>query len=497
MIPRIQRRGHSFKGVTAYLMHDKGAETTERVSWTETVNLRTDDIEKAAKIMAWTDMHRDDIRAACGGSAVGAKSKAGNVYHCSLSWAAGESPSAAHQRDIVRDYLEHQGLAGHQYYAVGHSDTGHAHVHIVVNLVQHETGKIHELSFDKRKAQSWALAYEKEHGLHCQLREDNAAKAKEGQPSKYRTKKQDYAPAVTRAYRAADNGKAFVHALKKEGLTLCAARRGAGFVIVDKKGDIQKLARQLELDEKGKAKTAAINTKLADIDRSSLPDADRLAAQCRAALSQEPQKKDVKAGRPDEDKTAAKAPEQDRQQQALLARATEQRRERLQVDQKRERYRLERRLRAARPDKEAPIRKRWGVHIIENKQIAATLKAKLSARGLRGFLYRARHGKQAREDIKNAQKSRRNAQNRQAEEISVLDKSDRAQFAKLDQRHKTARQALEQELTTGFAPGRESSTDEQSRSALSKEFMERVKQRAHKAQERDARNRDLNPGRTR
>ena len=277
MIPRIQRRGYSFKGITAYLMHDKGALTSERVAWTATGNLRTNDIFKAATIMAFTDMRREEMRS----NSVGARSKAGNVYHTSLSWAAGEKPRKEHQRETVQAYLKHQGLDKHQYYMVGHRDTDHAHVHIVVNLVNPRTGKIHELAFDKRKAQKWALEYECRHGLHCQVREQNEKKRKVGKSTKYREQKQDYSTLVTHAYHASDSGKAFVHALGEKNLFLCAARRGSGFVIVDARGDIQKLARQLDIEEKGRAKTAAINRKLADLDHSALPDADELSVKLR------------------------------------------------------------------------------------------------------------------------------------------------------------------------------------------------------------------------
>ena len=103
MIPRIQRRGFSFKGITDYLMHDKEAQTSERVAWSRTENMRTDDVEKAAKVMAWTDLHREELRAGYRAengmepSAAGAKPEKGRVHHCVLAWAVGESPSEDHQ----------------------------------------------------------------------------------------------------------------------------------------------------------------------------------------------------------------------------------------------------------------------------------------------------------------------------------------------------------------------------------------------------------------
>lgn len=277
MIPRVNNRGHSFKGVMAYLMHDKQAQTDERVLWHETGNMATHDPNKAAMVMAWTDVNAELLKAEAKGSTAGAKTEAGAVYHYSLSWAHGEAPDVDHQKEQAIATLGRLGLQDHQYVMVAHDDTDHAHVHVVANLTHHETGKRHTPSLDKRELQSWALEYEQEHGVHCDQRDLNAQSREQGIPTKYRDQKQDYSVAVTRAYHAADNGQSFTHALEAEGLHLASARRGSSYVLVDSKGDIQKLARQLDLDEKGKAKTAVINVKLADLDRGSLPDADQLA----------------------------------------------------------------------------------------------------------------------------------------------------------------------------------------------------------------------------
>jgi len=90
MIVKINPRGFSFKGVTAYLMHDKKAQTAERVEWSYTENLYTDDPEKAAKVMAWTDNNSEHLKVLAGGSRAGAKVTAGAVYHTSISWVEGE-----------------------------------------------------------------------------------------------------------------------------------------------------------------------------------------------------------------------------------------------------------------------------------------------------------------------------------------------------------------------------------------------------------------------
>lgn len=86
---------------------------------------------------------------------------------------------------------------------------------------------------------------------------------------------------VTAAYETSDNGYAFMHALEEEGLSLGLSRRGNGFVIVDSSGEIHKISRQLDIKQKGKAKTAAINAKLSGLD---LLDGDVLAKQVRRSI---------------------------------------------------------------------------------------------------------------------------------------------------------------------------------------------------------------------
>jgi len=290
MIPRA-RQGFSFKGVTAYLMHDKEALTSERVLWSETGNMYTNDIHTAAKVMAFTDCHADELKQASGGSTAGRKTETGSVYHYSLSWAIGEDPDRDHQRNAVLETLAHLGLSDHQYYMVAHDDTQHGHVHVVANLTHPETGKRAELGLDKRKLQEWALEYEREHGMHCEMRELNAhLRAKENSEHYYSDKKARYQDdqkqnakdRLTRAYEASDNGQSFKAALELEGLTLAKGRKS--YIAVDEKGDTLNLSRMIE-----GYRTKDIQAKLGDLDRQNLQCADELSADIKARLKQEEQ----------------------------------------------------------------------------------------------------------------------------------------------------------------------------------------------------------------
>ena len=152
-------------------------------------------------------------------------------------------------------------------------------------------------------------------------------------------------------------------------------------------------------------------------------------------------------------KAQAKAKHEAQRERVKVLEWGKEQRERLEKEQRIERQRLEGRLKWERQDKEASIRKRWHFHIEQNRQSEAALQAKLDRGGVRGVLFRLRHGKQAREDIENAKRSRLNAEKRQEEEIGALDKRDRYHHAKMSQRHKNERQALEQDIGTALARG--------------------------------------------
>ena len=73
MVPKATKKGRSFKGAALYYLHDKGALTDERVAFTHTLNLATDDPHMAARMMAYTAMHQSQIKQAAGEVATGRK----------------------------------------------------------------------------------------------------------------------------------------------------------------------------------------------------------------------------------------------------------------------------------------------------------------------------------------------------------------------------------------------------------------------------------------
>ena len=83
-VPKLAAKGTSFKGAAAYYLHDKDASTSERVAWTATQNLVTDNPEMAWRIMAATAKDQARLKEQAGGRTTGRKS-ADVVRACSLA----------------------------------------------------------------------------------------------------------------------------------------------------------------------------------------------------------------------------------------------------------------------------------------------------------------------------------------------------------------------------------------------------------------------------
>jgi hypothetical protein len=113
--------GKSFHGLAQYLDGDRS-----RVEWTAARNLMTNDPQLAATIMrATADRSRF----------VGQP-----VYHLSISFAPEDRPTRAQMETVADRLLERLGLQQREAILVAHNDTGHAHLHIMVNRVHPETG---------------------------------------------------------------------------------------------------------------------------------------------------------------------------------------------------------------------------------------------------------------------------------------------------------------------------------------------------------------------
>lgn len=180
MVPDIASKGHSFKGAMAYYLHDKrqgdgpNPTTAERVEWTATRNLATDDPEMAMRIMVATAKDSDRLKAEAGIKNTGRKSNA-HVYAYSLAWHPDEG-AALDRAEMMRaadSSLKALGADHLQAVLVCHRDQKHPHVHVVLNRVDPTTGKMHPFSNDRLILSDWANAYERERGqILTPLREE-------------------------------------------------------------------------------------------------------------------------------------------------------------------------------------------------------------------------------------------------------------------------------------------------------------------------------------
>jgi beta-lactamase superfamily II metal-dependent hydrolase len=204
MIPRLTKRGTSFKGVCKYILSDagKGKDTSDRVLWSKTCNLAS------APEDAWFEMFavaRDQavLKEQAGQQARGRKNRT-PVLHYTLSWPPGEKPSAEHMHETALSSLKALKLDQHQALIAAHGDKDHMHVHIVVNTIHPETGMTAALKYTKETLSRWAEAYEREHGIHCEERirnnelRDNIRIAKKARASNTSSSRWRFGDSATR-----------------------------------------------------------------------------------------------------------------------------------------------------------------------------------------------------------------------------------------------------------------------------------------------------------
>lgn len=175
MIIRMLSSGTSFAGLTKYLTRDPGAETSERVAWTQTLNCANDHLPSAVNEMLWSVRDAELLKEQAG-IAAGGRALRKPVKHLSLNWSPEEDPTREQMMEATDGFLRHMGWSDHQAVLVAHDDKEHRHVHVMLNVVNPETGKKLDDGFERRRAQEWALEYERANGqILCEQRLLNAA----------------------------------------------------------------------------------------------------------------------------------------------------------------------------------------------------------------------------------------------------------------------------------------------------------------------------------
>jgi hypothetical protein len=170
MIVKIGSGGKSFKGLSEYLTHDPETKTDERVAWTHTHNLANDHVPSAVDEMLWTARHAELLKQEAGVRA-GGRATEDPVKHISLNWSPEDRPTREHMIATSETFLTTMRWNEHQAVFVAHDDKAYSHVHIMLNVVHPETGLRLNDDFERRRAQAWALDYEREQGrIYCEQR---------------------------------------------------------------------------------------------------------------------------------------------------------------------------------------------------------------------------------------------------------------------------------------------------------------------------------------
>jgi hypothetical protein len=118
--------GRRFGPLADYLVHGRSGVETDRVAWTASRNLGTDEPELAAALMQATARQSAMVQVP--------------VYHLTISFDHHDQVSPDQMQAIADKVLEDLGLTEHQTLMVAHRDRAHAHLHVMVNRIHPETG---------------------------------------------------------------------------------------------------------------------------------------------------------------------------------------------------------------------------------------------------------------------------------------------------------------------------------------------------------------------
>jgi Relaxase/Mobilisation nuclease domain len=103
-----------------------------------------------------------------------------SVKTLSMSWHKDDRPDVQHMVDSADAFVKHMGWEQHQAVYVGHNDTEHRHIHVILNRVNPDTGRTMDDFREQKRSQIWALQYERSQDqVRCEQREVNASKRAE------------------------------------------------------------------------------------------------------------------------------------------------------------------------------------------------------------------------------------------------------------------------------------------------------------------------------
>jgi hypothetical protein len=126
MIGKVMN-GRGFGGLARYLESGKTGNHPERVEWIEARNLPTSDPRTASLLMRATAAQSDRVQKP--------------VYHLAISFDPADPVDRTTMHQVAERLLADLGLQEYQALMVAHRDTGHPHLHVMLNRVHPETGR--------------------------------------------------------------------------------------------------------------------------------------------------------------------------------------------------------------------------------------------------------------------------------------------------------------------------------------------------------------------
>lgn len=118
----------SFGALARYLLDGRAGNDPERVAWSTSRNLPTDDPELAGKIMRATAAQNVRVDKP--------------VYHLALSFDPNDAVDRATMERVADRVIAALKLKEHQILIVSHGDRDHPHMHLLINRVHPETGLV-------------------------------------------------------------------------------------------------------------------------------------------------------------------------------------------------------------------------------------------------------------------------------------------------------------------------------------------------------------------
>jgi hypothetical protein len=446
--------GRGFSGLVQYLMTGKDGEHPERVGWTETRNLMTEDPELVARIMRIT------------ANVKGAGSRMENpVYHVSLSFAHEDTTDRQLETRVADRLLADLGLAEHQAFIVRHTDTDHAHLHIAVNRVHPETGKVWDNGHDWTRIEKSLRQQERELGLRAvpghlhvldgQERPQRDRSQSSGQRRQAeRTGNAPFADRVRDVAREdlqkAGNWRELAARLAQHGLW--TEKRGRGLVLTNgqewvKASSVERAASLHALEKRLGAYQHYGQEHVAWVrEQAQQQREDAGARSMRQAYREAAGRKDpIGKAADDRQQTANdnRAREVQREKDRFETRASRERAA-LQSRQADERIELGRQQGRARLQREQELKRYYGPGIRKEQQILKAIEER-QQRG--GLWYRWTRAEKDRQAAEKARRGLENATQRMEQERGKLAAEQKAEEARLLEKQRSQWKEMEEKIT--------------------------------------------------